>query len=314
MWKALAMILNFFNNLLHIEVISILADGFFWVIILLVGFPLAAVVALVRMIWQVITHFVGGGDVDPKALKTTELAVLVTGCDSGFGKDLVPVLTAKGFTVFCGCLHATSLTQYQDDPLAAPLVMDVTSDKSVTDAYEKVSEWLSSTGSGKQNRHLHALVNNAGIAHGGFIDWRKMSDFEASMDVNYFGMIRCVKQFLPIFKQQAADRTYSDARIVNMISTAGFFSGGAGLLPTYASSKHAADVLTANLRLEMKYFGVKVIAINPSFHRTPMADRNAVGRQLDDIWKNMPVAQREEYGEGKSCYKKFLLHFPRQMK
>lgn len=35
-------------------------------------------------------------------------AVLVTGCDKGFGHALAKQLHAKGFTVFAGCLLAVS--------------------------------------------------------------------------------------------------------------------------------------------------------------------------------------------------------------
>jgi len=34
-----------------------------------------------------------------------ELGVCITGCDSGFGKDLALALAKKGYTVFAGCLR-----------------------------------------------------------------------------------------------------------------------------------------------------------------------------------------------------------------
>lgn len=41
-----------------------------------------------------------------------ELAVYITGCDTGFGKDLAFGLAAKGFFVFPGCLTDEGMKQY----------------------------------------------------------------------------------------------------------------------------------------------------------------------------------------------------------
>lgn len=312
--KILASILNFVNNVLHTELIAILLDGLFWIVILLVGFPLAAFVALIKMCCDVTSHFLRGKDVDPKSSrKNQEYCVVITGCDSGFGKELVSPLVDRGFTVFCGCLQKESFQCFQDEPLAIPFHLDVTSDQSVADAFKLVTSWMNAS---KKKRYLHALVNNAGILRVGLVDWAKLSDFKAAMDVNYVGMVRVCKGFLPIFQQQAADKAYFDARIVNMISMAGLFSGGGVGLSPYFASKHAADAFTCNLQLEMKPYDVKVIALNPTFHSTPMADPNIAEKQMRSVWNSCPGAQREEYGEGKSmllyhsrflvCYIKIL--------
>lgn len=295
-------ILNFINNVLHTEPIAILVDGLFWFAILLFGFPLAGVAALIKMFFDIFCFFFAEGDIDPRTTMSgkhkRELGIVITGCDSGFGQALALSLSAKGFVVFAGCLCSESLEQFQDEPQAIPFLLDVTSDKSASDAYKLVSDWLYASGSSKKKkRHLHALVNNAGIARVGPIDWANMSDFKAAMDVNCLGMVRCVKVFLPIFKWQAAEGIYSDARIVNMISMAGLFSAGYGLSP-YMCSKHAADAFTCNLQIEMKAFNVKVTALNPTFHETPMANASSIKKQMYAIWSRCSKEQRKEYGEG----------------
>jgi NAD(P)-dependent dehydrogenase (short-subunit alcohol dehydrogenase family) len=289
-------VLNIFNDLLHAEPVSIVADCVFWLVILLVGFPLAAVVVFIRMIWQVISFFAGRKNIiDPKQTNKQDLAVFITGCDSGFGRELVAPLTARGFTVFCGCLHTSSFQHFKDDSLAIPIQIDVTSDKSVADAYKFVSTWLA--GGSKRKRYFHALVNNAGVFRMGLIDWAKMNDFKATMDVNYFGIIRCVKEFMPIFKKQAATASYSDARIINMTSMAGMFLGGDCFTP-YVASKHAADALTDCLRLEMIPFGVHVTCINPTFHGTPMANLRTLDLSIGKVWDALSSTVRDDYGKG----------------
>jgi NAD(P)-dependent dehydrogenase (short-subunit alcohol dehydrogenase family) len=107
-----------------------------------------------------------------------------------------------------------------------------------------------------------------------------------------------VKAFLPIFKMQAAEQTYGDARIMNVISMAGMLSAGGLATSPYEVAKHAAEAFTDGLRLEMKMFGVDVIAVNPSFHKTPLiAD---VRRQLEKVWADLDQKVKEEYGQGMS--------------
>ena len=288
--------LNAVNNLVHIEPIAIVIDLVYWAVVFLVGFPLAAVVALLRGLYLFVNFFVGQSDLDPTAnKKKQEFAVFITGCDSGFGKELVQPLTARGFTVFAGCLHKESFGSFQKDSLVIPIQVDVTSDRSVTGAFKIVSSWLA--GGGKKKRYFHALVNNAGVGRPSMIDWASLSDFQACIDVNYLGLVRCVKEFLPLFQKQAAAGTYSDARIVNMVSMAGLFSGGDGAT-SYVASKHAADAFTTNLRLEMSAYGVHVTTVNPTFHQTPMACPDLMEVQLNNVWSNLKEKQRKEYGEG----------------
>ncbi|CAB9530715.1 Short-chain dehydrogenase/reductase family 9C member 7 [Seminavis robusta] len=289
-------LVNFLNDVLHVEPISIVADAGFWLLILLIGYPLAAVAVLFRMIYRVLGWCLGGGGkVDPRANNTQELAVFVTGCDSGFGRQVVEPLTARGFTVFCGCLHKSSFQHFQANALAIPVQLDVTSDKSVMEAYKVVASWMSA-GSKKQ-RHFHALVNNAGIIRAGTVDWAKMPDFQATMSVNFYGVLRCVKEFMPIFKKQASEGTYSGARIVTMSSISGLFLGGDCITP-YVCSKHAVDSMTENLRSEMMPYGVQVVCINPGFHSTPMADPKSTEEAVCNIWNALSPSQREDYGKG----------------
>jgi 3-hydroxybutyrate dehydrogenase len=116
--------------------------------------------------------------------------------------------------------------------------------------------------------------------------------------VNCFGQIRMIKAFLPIFKQQAIDQSYRDSQIVNVISIAGMFSGsGLGLTP-YEVAKNAAEAFTDSLRLEMKMFGVQVVAVNPSFHKTPLV-QNVKQRLTKDLWESLSPDLQKEYGQGK---------------
>jgi NAD(P)-dependent dehydrogenase (short-subunit alcohol dehydrogenase family) len=117
--------------------------------------------------------------------------------------------------------------------------------------------------------------------------------------VNCFAQIRTTKAFLPIFKQQAAERSYADSQIVNVVSMAGMLSAGGWGATPYEVSKNAAEAFTDGLRLEMKMFGVKVVSVNPSMHQTPLTDNDRVEkRSREEVWEPMAPSLKQEYGQG----------------
>jgi len=297
----LAMPLHLLNNLVHIRPVSYIFDAILWCLMLVIGGPLASLGLVVLSIYKLLHWFMrlfGFGVIAPKTKPGQQLAVVVTGCDSGFGRDLSLQLIGEGFIVFCCCLRKESIKDYKKyGKLAVPIQVDITRDTDVDKASKAVRDWLAKD----EDRYLHALVNNAGIGTPGLVDWAPVADFQKMIDVNYIGMVRCCKKFLPIFKQQASQGIYNEARLVNMVSMAGVVTGGLFSVG-YEASKHAADAFTTNLRLETKNLGLKVVVINPSFHRTPLT--STMSSNLQKLWQSLSPEKREEYGEGK-----YLLSF-----
>jgi NAD(P)-dependent dehydrogenase (short-subunit alcohol dehydrogenase family) len=90
------------------------------------------------------------------------------------------------------------------------------------------------------------------------------------LKVNYYGIIRMVQAFLPIFKNQLLEKEYyCITRIVNVVSMAGLVSGMPGI-SGYHASKFAAQAYTDCLRAELQPFHIAVSSINPTFHATPI--------------------------------------------
>jgi hypothetical protein len=143
--------------------------------------------------------------VDPKGK-----AVFVTGCASGFGKQLVTRLDTLGFTVFAG------VRSVGGDPRVKELLsscskrvslvqVDVTDQEQVNQAAAVVERSLSNTG-----ERLWALVSNAGVYSCQGFDWgpQGIREYERIMDCNTFGTVRVVKAFTPLLKKT------KDSRIV----------------------------------------------------------------------------------------------------
>ena len=75
-------------------------------------------------------------------------------------------------------------------------------------------------------------------------------------------------------------------------------AAGSGLAMTpYEVSKNAAAAFTDGLRLEMKMFGIDVVAVNPSFHKTPIVEDIRV-RMKAGLWDTISPEFKEEYGQG----------------
>jgi NAD(P)-dependent dehydrogenase (short-subunit alcohol dehydrogenase family) len=246
------------------------------------------ILLMLQTVLKLARYLVGFDDVVPQ--QGMELGVIITGCDSGFGQQLAFALARDRFTVFAGCLRAEAMDQFKGDMRIIPLLMDVRKDDQVKAVASLVNKWIS-IGDSKTPRYLHGVVNNAGIGHGGLVDWVELEDFQQDMDVNYFGIIRTVKAFLPMLKSQAKE--YKLARVVNVVSMAGLVTGG--FAAPYHGSKFAAEALSSCLRSELRNFNVQVVTINPSFHQTPLV--TGMRQKVHEMWNRVPAWKQDDYGE-----------------
>lgn len=60
--------------------------------------------------------------------------------------------------------------------------------------------------SDSNNLKLWAVVNNAGIADSGAIDWLSMDTLRKVMEVNFFGAVGVTKAMLPLLKANPGSR------------------------------------------------------------------------------------------------------------
>jgi NAD(P)-dependent dehydrogenase (short-subunit alcohol dehydrogenase family) len=102
---------------------------------------------------------------------------------------------------------------------------------------------------------VDVLVNNAGVAVGGaFVDV-SAADFDWLMDINFHGLVRMTRAFLPLLQQ--SDR----ARIVNMSSLFGLISPPGQ--SAYCASKFAVRGFSNALRHELTGTNVGMTVAHP---------------------------------------------------
>lgn len=211
---------------------------------------------------------------------------LVTGASDGIGKETARQLATKGIRVILGSRNLEKgqgvAAAFKKDGLEVEVVqLDVTSDESVNQATSEI-----------ESRHgrLDILVNNAGMAlDRGPLSELSVQDFIATYETNVFGTFRVTKAFLPLIRRSSCGRIVNVssglASLLNMTDESSPYYNV--LLPSYASSKAAINVLTIHLARELKDSGIKVNAVEPGLTATRYV--SLPGAQPVEVGAEAPV-------------------------
>lgn len=209
-------------------------------------------------------------------------AIVITGASTGIGRACALHLSRAGHRVFAGVrkeTHGESLRADATGPLT-PLSIDVADASSIEAAAKVVDEEVGRSG-------LQGLVNNAGIAVSGPLEYLPLDDLRRQFEVNVIGQIAVTQAFLPLIR---AGR----GRIVNMGSVSGR-APSAPLIGPYSASKMALEGLTDSLRLELARWDIPVSIIEPGSIATPIWDKS--GPDFDKLTDAMPDEGRQRYGK-----------------
>jgi len=124
---------------------------------------------------------------------------------------------------------------------------------------------------------VDVLINNAGVALGGTFEVIRPEDFEWLIGINFWGVVRMTRAFLPLLK--ASD----DARLVNLSSVFGLIAPPGQ--SAYVASKFAIRGFSESLRHELKGTSVGVTVVHPGGVATAIADnaRLAVNISAEEV-------------------------------
>ncbi|XP_062477209.1 11-beta-hydroxysteroid dehydrogenase type 2 [Pezoporus occidentalis] len=214
-------------------------------------------------------------------------AVLVTGCDSGFGQATARHLDAMGFQVFASVLDpqglgAQELRRSCSSRLTL-LQMDLTKPEDIQRVLQHIQTHTNSTG-------LWGLVNNAGfndtIADA---ELSPLGKFRTCMEVNFFGSLELTKGLLPLLRS-------TGGRIVTVSSPAGDMPFPC--LAAYGASKAALSLLMDTFRSELQPWGVKVSLVLPGYYKTgTTCDPAFWNLQKKQLVASLPQELLQAYGE-----------------
>jgi NAD(P)-dependent dehydrogenase (short-subunit alcohol dehydrogenase family) len=184
---------------------------------------------------------------------------LITGCSTGFGRELAQLVIGKGWRAIVTARDSERVADLVKDAedRAIALDLDVT-DKSQIDA-------VIATAREKFGR-IDVLVNNAGYGYQSTVEEGEEDEIRAQFDTNVFGLFAITRAVLPLMRAQKS------GNIINITSVAGLIGfAGSGY---YAASKHAIEGWSDSLRAEVEPLGIDVTCIEPGPFRTDWAGRS----------------------------------------
>ena len=192
--------------------------------------------------------------------RLNQLTWFITGCSSGFGRELTRVVLAHGYRVAVTARDPKQVAElvdgHEDRTLTLPL--DVTDSAQVAESVRRAEEHFGG---------IDVLVNNAGIGYFAAVEESVEKDVRRMFEIDFFGLAHMTKAVLPGMRHRRS------GHIINISSIAGLAP-----LPSlgyYCAAKFAVEGLSECLAMEVVPLGIRVTLIEPSGFRTNWAGSSA---------------------------------------
>jgi NAD(P)-dependent dehydrogenase (short-subunit alcohol dehydrogenase family) len=221
---------------------------------------------------------------------------VITGAGSGIGRAIALCLARRGCHLALADIEEPGLAQVQ---VQAQVLMQAQAPRQgpVNSAGLRVSthpldvanrEAVAALPAAVLKAHgrVDLLVNNAGVALAGNFELVSEADFEWLMEINFYGVVRMTRAFLP------ALRASDDACIVNISSVFGLISPPGQ--SAYSASKFAVRGFSNALRHELAGTRVAVSVVHPGGVATSIARnaRIAPGVPADELRHRLQLAEQ----------------------
>lgn len=184
--------------------------------------------------------------------------IMITGAGSGLGREIALRWAREGWRV--------ALSDVNDDGLQETLAMvraaggdgftqrcDVRDYSQLTALAQACEERFGG---------IDVVVNNAGVASGGFFSELSLEDWDWQIAINLMGVVKGCKAFLALLQA-------SHGKIINIASMAALMQGPA--MSNYNVAKAGVVALSESLLVELRG-QVDVHVVCPSFFRTNLLD------------------------------------------
>jgi len=173
-------------------------------------------------------------------------SILITGASSGIGLAAAELFARSGFTVYAASRHCD---ESAEGP-ATNIRMDVCNEASVL----RARDFIEARGG------VGILLHCAGMGIAGAAEDTLEEAVRAQFEVNYFGVLRVNRIFLPMLRDRGGG-------LVLLMSSV------AGRLPLpyqshYSATKYALDTYAESLRMEGAQFGLRAALIEPGDTKT----------------------------------------------
>ena len=173
---------------------------------------------------------------------------LITGANTGLGKETARLLLTAGHTVYVGARDEGRGRAAAEEVGARFVQLDVTDDTSVASAFAQI----------EADGGLDVLVNNVGGVHlrlNGFLSTTD-ADFQASLELNFFSALRATRAAVAAMIEQGG------GTIVNVASVNAFFQPD-GAVIDYGAAKAALLNVAKALSQELGPHGIRIASVSP---------------------------------------------------
>lgn len=189
--------------------------------------------------------------------------VMITGAGGGIGYATMQAFAAEGADIIaCGSAEKEeTLKKWEAIRIKYgveihPFFFDLASDAAIKDGMNGIYAL---------KKNIDVLVNNAGIAAGGFLAMTSIQSIKDVFQINYFAQVLITQYISKLMTRKKS------GVIVNVGSVLGMDAAAGG--SAYGASKAAFIHFTRCISKELAAFGVRVNAIAPNLINTKMAEK-----------------------------------------
>ncbi|WP_321931248.1 SDR family NAD(P)-dependent oxidoreductase [Paraburkholderia guartelaensis] len=195
-------------------------------------------------------------------MNLNDRVAVLTGAGGGIGRALALCLARRGCRLALADIDESGLAETAElagrlGVCASQHVLDVASRAAVAALPEQVLH---------AHGQVDLLINNAGVALGGTFDEVSEADFDWLMAINFEGVVRMTRAFLPVLRKRERSRIVNLSSIFGLIAPPGQVA--------YCASKFAVRGFSNALRHELAGTPVGVTVVHPGGVATAIA-RNA---------------------------------------
>ncbi len=188
-------------------------------------------------------------------------AVVVTGASSGIGAAAAELFAREGFVTFAGVRSDADAARVAGlHPNMRPLKLDVTDRAAIDAAARSVAA---------SGHPLRGVVNNAGVAVAGPLEFLPVDELRRQFEINLFGPVAVSQAFLPQLRA-------SHGRLIFVGSISGRLA--VPFISPYSASKFALRAVADALRVELAPAGIAVALVEPGSVRTPIWSKGRASR------------------------------------
>ena len=218
--------------------------------------------------------------------------IWITGASSGIGKAVAEKFAKEGWQVAISARTRDKLDKIAHHPNIFSFPLDVTIKKDCARVFQDIIDKFKTIDlcilcSGTYDPNKEKEIN--------------LEQIKYVLNVNYFGVLNCVKSVEKYFKEKGQGH-------ISIVSSIAGYRG----LPNssgYGPSKAALTNFTESIYFDFKKYNVRVSLVSPGFIKTPLTDKNTF---------KMPFIKSPEFAaekifKGLTKSSAFETHFPKEL-